>query len=254
MNETISQQITTALLALGVQHGGVLLVHSSLRSLGPEINRANQGAEIVIQSLLAALGESGTLLMPALSYETVRSNNPVFNVRETPTCIGALQECFRTRPGTTRSVHPTHSVCGAGRRVDELLSGHQLDTTPCGPHSPFARLPHIGGQVLFIGCGLRPNTSMHAIEEHIEPPYLYGDPLEYHVTLVDGSQTSMTVRRHNFKGWVQRYDRLEQVQKHGLSKGRILQADCYLLDAAEMEWAALSALRGNALFFVDPVL
>lgn len=250
-NTNISQKITHDLLALGVQPGGILLVHSALRSLGPEISRANQGAERVIQSLLNVLGPTGTLIMPALSYETVGRDNPRFNVRSTPTCIGALQETFRTRPGTVRSVHPTHSVCGVGRRVEELLSDHQLDTTPCGPHSPFAKLPHIGGKLLFIGCGLRPNTSMHAVEEHVEPPYLYGDPVVYQVVLADGAETSMTVRSHNFKGWAQRYDRLEEVQRHGLVKGRILQADCWLVDAAEMELSALGALRSDPLFFVE---
>jgi aminoglycoside 3-N-acetyltransferase len=255
MDETsttnISRTITQALLELGVQPGGVLLVHSSLRSLGPRISRANQGAEIVTRALLDALGASGTLLMPALSYETVNRDNPRFDVRRTPACIGALQEYFRTRPGTLRSVHPTHSVCGVGRQAAGLLADHQLDTTPCGPRSPFAKLPRTGGQLLFIGCGLRPNTSMHAVEEQVEPPYLYDGLVEYQVTLADGSQASMTVRRHNFKGWAQRYDRLAQVQQHGLRKGTLLQAECWLVDAAEMVRAALNALRADPLFFVE---
>ena len=254
MNDTVAKRLTAELLSLGVRPGGVLLVHSSLRSLGAEISRADQGAEIVVRSLLAALGESGTLLMPALSYETVGFFNPFFSVRGTPSCIGALQEYFRTRPGTVRSVHPTHSVCGVGRRVEELLSDHQLDATPCGPHSPFTKLPLISGQLLFIGCGLRPNTSMHAIEELAEPPYLYGELVTYRVILSDGSETRMVVRRHNFKGWRQRYDRLEQVQSDGLIKGHVLQAECYLVNAAEMKLAALSALRSDPLFFVEPRL
>jgi aminoglycoside 3-N-acetyltransferase len=255
MTESVDQKTVERLAAdfqaLGVQPGGVLLVHSSLRSFGPEINRENHGAEMVTEALLQVLGPSGTLLMPALSYEAVGPHNPLFDVRNTPTCVGALQEYFRTRAGTIRSVHPTHSVSGVGRRVEELLGDHQLDTTPCGPHSPFAKLPHIGGQVLFIGCGLRPNTSMHAIEEHVDPPYLYGDPVEYRIILADGTETTMTVRSHNFKGVAQRYDRLEEVQKHGLLKGKVLQADCYLLDAAEMELAALSELRSDPMFFVE---
>jgi aminoglycoside 3-N-acetyltransferase len=246
-----TQALLRDLLALGVRPGGVLLVHSSLRSLGPQFSRSNQGAEMAVQALLEVLGPSGTLLMPALSYETVNRDNPRFDVRGTPACIGALQEYFRTRPGTLRSVHPTHSVCAVGRQAGELLSDHHLDTTPCGARSPFAKLPRTGGQILFIGCGLRPNTSMHAVEEHVEPPYLYGGLVDYQVTLADGSQASMTVRRHNFKGWAQRYDRLAEVQKHGLAKGPVLQAECWLVEAAEMERAALGALRGDPLFFVE---
>ncbi len=239
--------LTADLLSLGVRPGGVLLVHSSLRSLGPNAG----GAEAVVQGLLDALGPHGTLLMPALSYETVGPRSPVFDVLNTPSCVGALPEYFRTRAGTTRSVHPTHSVSGLGHRVQELLGDHQHSTTPAGPQSPFAKLPHVGGQVLFIGCGLCPNTSMHAVEEHVEPPYLYGDPVDYRVILPDRSETSMRVRSHNFQGWAQRYDRLEGLMQHGLCKGRVLAAECYLLEAAEVWLAALTALRSDPFYFVE---
>jgi aminoglycoside 3-N-acetyltransferase len=234
-------------LALGLRPGVALLVHSSLRSLGP----VPGGAEGVIQGLLQALGPRGTLLMPALSYETVRASSPVFDVRTTPSCVGALTEFFRTRPGTLRSVHPTHSVCGIGRQAQDLLADHILSITPCGQYSPFFRLPQVNGQILFLGCGLRPNTSMHAIEELVEPPYLYGDPVRYQVTQADGSQTEMQVRRHNFRGYAQRYDRLEAVMPTGLRKGRVLQAECYLVDTDLMWPAALQALKQDPFYFVE---
>ena len=83
---------------LGVRPGGVLLVHASLRSLGP----LDGGAETVVLSLLEALCPQGTLLMPALSYATVGPQSPIFNVAATPSCVGALSEYFRIRPGTIR--------------------------------------------------------------------------------------------------------------------------------------------------------
>ncbi|MBN1668234.1 MAG: AAC(3) family N-acetyltransferase, partial [Anaerolineales bacterium] len=70
----VTKHLQQDLLALGVRPGGVLLVHSSLSSLG----QVPGGAETVVRGLLATLGETGTLLMPALSYETVTSRNPVF--------------------------------------------------------------------------------------------------------------------------------------------------------------------------------
>ncbi len=243
-------QIADDCHVLGVREGGVLLVHASLRSLGLPPSHPNR-AECVIAGLLEALGSQGTLFLPGLSYEFVRPANPAFNVLTTPVCVGALPEYFRTRPGTLRSVHPTHSVCGVGRLVDSLLADHQLDTTPCGSHSVFARLPQANGQILFIGCGLRPNTSMHAIEEHIEPSYLYADPLDYTISLADGSVIPMRIRRHSFQGWEQRYDRIEGVMKTGIQKGKILQADCFLLESADMWVAALAAYRADPLFFVE---
>lgn len=254
MKRVVHSDIVDSLRSLGVRAGGILLVHSSLRSLGRMFHTVypEDRAEIVIQSLLEALGPTGTLLLPALSYETVGPACPVFDVHHTPSCVGALPEFFRTRPGTLRSIHPTHSVCGVGARAEEILSGHEQDHTPCGPHSPFARLPQWGGQVLFLGCGLRPNTSMHAIEEQIEPPYLYGDPVTYRIIHADGSETQMHVRSHNFKGWSQRYDRLEGLLAAGMQKGNVLQSDAVLLEAGEMWKTALEYYRKDPLFFVEP--
>ena len=245
----LRDDLAAGLLALGVRPGGVLLVHAALRSLGlpPDLPRA----EIAIAGLLAALGPAGTLLMPALSYASVSAHQPIFDVARTPSCVGGLTEYFRTRPGTLRSVHPTHSVCGVGPRAEALLAGHQQDVTPCGAHSPFSLLPQIEGQILFLGCGLRPNTSMHAIEERVVPPYLFGQPVDYQAILADGSVTAMQVRRHNFAGWAQRYDRLEQILGGGLRAGRVLQANCHLVETAQMWPAALAALRRDPLFFVE---
>jgi aminoglycoside 3-N-acetyltransferase len=233
---------------LGVRPGGVLLVHSSLRSLGP----LDGGAETVVLSLLEALGQGGTLLMPALSYRTVGPRSPVFDVLATPSCVGALPEYFRTRPGTHRSVHPTHSVSGVGTRVEELLGDHIRSTTPCGPYSPFAKLPEAHGQILFLGCGLHPNTSMHAVEERVEPEYLYADEVDYQVILEDGSQQRMRVRNHGFEGWSQRYDRLAKyLSAPALRQGNVLSAGCYLVEAPAMWAAALAAMHENPLCFVE---
>ncbi len=237
------------LLALGVRPGGVLLVHSSLRSLGA----MEGGAEAVIQGLLAALGPQGTLLFPALSYASVGPDSPFFDLHRTPACIGALPEVFRTRPGTLRSIHPTHSVCGTGRLARELLSGHELDSTPVGPHSPFARLPRLGGQILFIGCGLRPNTSMHGIEELVVPPYLFAETSEYRIRLDEGQELRMIVRNHNFDGWAQRYERVAGLlDEPALRQGKVLAAACHLVEAAALWPAALEALRQDPLYFVEP--
>jgi aminoglycoside 3-N-acetyltransferase len=246
------RRLVTDLLALGIRPGGVLLVHSSLRSLGLPVGEDR--AEMVVSALIDVLGEGGTLFMPALSYSTVNAGQPVFDVLRTPSCVGGLSEYFRRRPGTRRSVHPTHSVCGVGRQAAELLSGHEKDMTPCGPHSPFARLPKVGGQILFLGCGMRPNTSMHAIEEHAEVEYLFNELVEYTILLEDGSQSSMSVRRHNFMNWEQRYDRVESLMTAGLRKGRVLEAQCHLVESSILWPAALHALRQDPYYFVEQIV
>ena len=242
------EKIAGDLKALGVREGGVLLVHSSMRSLG----RFAGGAEEVVRGLLEAVGPAGTLLMPALSYERVGAAHPVFDVHNTPSCVGWLTEYFRRRRGTLRSVHPTHSVCGLGPAAEGLLADHQKDHTPCGEHSPFRRLRRAGGQVLFLGCGLKPNTSMHSIEELVEPPYLLGPVVEYRIILAAGRETTMRVRRHSFAGWRQRYDRLGGLLAGGgLAVGGVLAAEAQLVECRAMWDAALAALRSDPFFFVE---
>ncbi|MBE2237867.1 MAG: AAC(3) family N-acetyltransferase [Caldilineaceae bacterium] len=234
---------------MGVQRGDVLLVHASLRALGP----VPGGAATVIAGLRAALGADGALLMPALSYAAVTPGHPHFDLALTPSNVGVIAETFRRQPGVLRSLHPTHSVCGQGAAAEMLLASHAVDHTPCGPHSPFHCLPQHHGKILMLGCGLRPNTSFHAIEELVEPPYLFGAPIDY--TLVDGDGRRIVKRyiTHNFAGVHQRYDRIGLLlQAPDLRVGRVLGATVHLLDAAAMWQAALSALQREALAFVEP--
>ena len=226
----------------------MLLVHSSLSAMG----RVPGGPETVIQGLLRAIGPDGTLLMPGLSYEHVTPKQPYFDINRTPSNVGAIPEAFRRRAGTRRSMHPTHSVCAVGKRAAELLNGHARDSTPCGPNSPFHRLPTVGGQILMLGCGLRPSTSMHAIEELAQPPYLFGDALTYTLVDAQGRSSQKTYTVHDFDGWGQRYDRIGLVlDAPAVRQGQVLEAGVHLLEARSLWNRALKALVEDALYFVD---
>ena len=249
MNEIEARQrIAAELNAAGLRRDGQVLVHSSLKSLG----RVPGGAETVIRGLLDALGPRGTLLLPALSYRFVNVASPVFDVLRTPSCIGAVAEYFRTRPGTLRSVNPTHSVSGVGAEAREILSGHIQDDTPCGSHSPFRALRDRGGQILFLGCGMRPNTSMHGVEELAGTPYLFGETVTYQVILDDGRKVVLPCRRHNFQGWSQRYDRLaDLLTGDELRTGKVLEATVHIVECRPMWEKAFAALRQDPFFFVE---
>ncbi|MBS1334084.1 MAG: AAC(3) family N-acetyltransferase, partial [Clostridiales bacterium] len=155
----LQKRLAEGFEALGIRSGDTLLVHSSLKSLD------GASPADVIEALLALLGPEGTLMFPTLSYLHSNRNNPVFDVRRTPSNVGAIPEYFRTEYPALRSLCPTHSCAAVGLRAEYLTGAHHLDDTPCGPSSPFRRLRDAGGKVLFIGCGTRPNTSMHAVEE-----------------------------------------------------------------------------------------
>jgi len=233
---------------LGVKEGDVLMVHSSLRSVGSFINKP----QIIVEVLKKVLGPSGTLLMPALTYENVGPSQPVFDEKQTPSCVGALTEYFRELPDTLRSIHPTHSVCAVGENSRALLDKHYLDNTPCGPNSPFTKLKENNGKILFMGCGLQPNTLMHGIEELIQPEYLFDNTTEYTIITNSKSIYKKKYINHGFKGFKQRYDRiLDVLEKEDYSSGKILQANSYLIPS-EIIWEKVyKKLRMDSLYFID---
>ncbi len=242
------QSLINDLNKLGIQKGDNLLVHVSFRSLG----KIDGGPETVISSLMESIGENGTLLMPALSYETVTENQPVFNLNKTPSCVGALTEYFRQRKGTLRSLHPTHSISAYGKKAEFFIKNHERDSTPAGPNSPLSKLKDENGKILFIGCGLRPNTSMHGIEEFVNPEYLFNGDVIFTVEDTGGKIKQYKHTTHGFKGWEQHYDRVENIlNDHELKKGKVLVADCYLMDAVALWANAFEKLKENPLYFID---
>jgi aminoglycoside 3-N-acetyltransferase len=236
--------LLTDLLTLGVQPGNSLMVHASFKALGVS------HPEEIILALLEVLGPSGTLLMPALSY--LQEPPEVHDTRHTPSCVGYLAEYFRCRSGTRRSLHPTHSVCGVGANASLYLEDHLLDSTPCGEHSPFNKLFHTQGKILMLGCGLGPNTSMHAIEEYIQPSYLFAGWRDYTITDEQGNTFVKAFNRHSFRHAEQRYERIAGLmQSPDLRRGRVGLAESYLIAAPALFVCALEKMRQDPLYFVD---
>ena len=243
-------KMAAQLKSLGIAPGDTILVHSSFKALG----LVPGGIETVIQGLLQAIESDGTLLIPALSW-ALRPPE-AFNVRTTPTNIGAISEYFRTREGTFRSVHPTHSVCAVGKRTHEMLDEHHLDSTPCGPHSPFSKLTQTDAKIVMLGCGLTPSTTMHALEEQAGAPYVFGPSYAFTLTDWSGATYEKEYKTHGFSvhGYAQRYDRLMELGTGSfLRKGKVLEADTFILKTRELREAVLKKMSENPLFFVDKV-
>lgn len=185
--------IVHALREVGVREGGILMVHSSLKSLG----WVNGGAGAVIEALLQAIGPDGTLLMPTITGAATDAPNhpPIFDVIESPGWTGRLPETLRRWPGARRSWHPTHSVAALGPAAEHLLRDHHRSPTPCGWNTPYGRLIHEGGKVLFIGVTFDCCTLMHAFEEFAGVDYhMQKEPVDCVIIPPPGEGVRFTAR------------------------------------------------------------
>lgn len=241
--------------ALGIKKGDTLLMHASFRALGP----VEGGMDGFFRALKDVLGERGTLILPTLSYAAVTRENPVFDVKNTPSCVGAMPEYFRQLPGVCRSLSPTHSCAAWGYLAREITEGQLKDDTPLGEHSPFRRLAKTGGKTLFLGCSIRPHTMMHGAEEAAGAPYvLQKEKSPFTVIDEAGRRHEIFVHRHCFRmnglHYLQRYDRLGPLlDEKEWKRGKIGQADCDLLDAGAAWTKACETMKIDPFYFVDGV-
>ncbi|WNS76276.1 AAC(3) family N-acetyltransferase [Bacillus sp. DTU_2020_1000418_1_SI_GHA_SEK_038] len=166
---------------LGLEKGMVVIVHSSLSSLGWVCG----GPVAVIQALMDTVGEEGTIIMPTQTADNsdpaewqnppvpeewwpiIREETPAYDPHFTPTTgMGKIVEAFRTFPGVKRSLHPTYSFAAWGKHAEYILSEQPLEEG-FGLKSPLAKIYELDGYVLLLGAQHDSNTSLHLAEHAI---------------------------------------------------------------------------------------
>jgi aminoglycoside 3-N-acetyltransferase len=242
--------VTQAMIEAGLRDlelgpGDVLVVHSALRSFG----WVERGEDAVIDALLAVLGPTGTLCMPALSYGDYGPHNPPppFDPRTTPGIVGRIPERFRLRPGVMRSLHPTHSLTGTGARAEEALREHELSPTPCGPHSPWGRIARGGGSILMMGTGTQPCTMFHGAEEEAEADARCTPPTPCGLVTEAGERT-VWLRLHGpYTGALQDRAAMEPVLEAAglLRRAKVGNSTLLRIDADGLWELSLRLLRAN---------
>ena len=230
---------------LGLAPGGVVLVHSSLSSLG----WVNGGPLAVIQALQDVLTEEGTLVMPAHSsgnsdpafwenppipeswHETVRRTMPLFDPQRTPTRgLGRVAELFRTWPDVLRSGHPQMSFAAWGKQARFITEGHEL-AFGLGDSSPLARVYDLDGDVLLIGAGYDSNTSLHLAEYRAPDRLLTTSGAPW---MENGKRIWKTFPEIDFQDDVFPDIGRAFESEHDLRIGKVAAADCRLMSQREL--------------------
>lgn len=239
-------QIAREAAAMGVRRGGVLVVHSSLRSLG----HVRGGAPAVIDGLREALGPEGTLVMPTFTFSIESWGLGEYDPRHTPSRVGAVTESFRIAPGALRSAHPSHSVAALGPLAETLVAG-PLDYTPLGIGSPLDRAAALGAQVLMIGVGQERNSTIHVAEAHAPAPYLhvtFSRERDHEIGLLRTPEgTLRAIALHEMPGSSEGFGAAEAllVAAGLIARGTIGRAPCQLSPARETVEVIANALRAD---------
>jgi aminoglycoside 3-N-acetyltransferase len=234
------EEIERQLRELGIREGGVLLVHTSFRAVGP----VDAGPLGLVRALRRAIGPAGTLVMPTMTDGTTP-----FDPKSTPTSgMGITAELFWRQPGVARSTHPGGSFAAAGPHAAGICAPQPL-SPPHGPASPVGRVHDLDGQVLLLGVTHSENTTLHLAEAIAGVPYSVSHPC---VLEVDGALQTIWIAEtdHCCRGFSIADDWL---RARGLQReGRIGSAQARLCGSRELVRVAVEQLRADPLLFLCP--
>jgi aminoglycoside 3-N-acetyltransferase len=163
----------------GIEPGDIVLVHSSLKRT---LQTYQTTPHAVMRSLLDAVGPDGTMLFPLFNFDFTKG--VPFDIRTTPSQMGALTEAARLHPEAIRSGHPIYSFAAIGKEAQAFnvdnFSGYGLD-------SPFGILRRLDGKIAVLDLSdLNSMTFYHHIEEMHAVPYRFHKKFTGQYTDING--------------------------------------------------------------------
>lgn len=234
-------EVAAQLRALGVQPGGVLLVHTSFRAVRP----VEGGPAGLIDALRDALGPAGTLVMPAWTGDDAAPFDPFTTAASAD--LGVVADAFWRTPGAVRSDHP-FAFAALGPHAARITA----DPLPLPPHvpaSPVGRVHDLDGQVLLLGVGHDADTTLHLAELVAGVPYRVAKHITVHhdgrpVRMEYGENDHCCARFALADGWL---------RERGLqAEGRVGHADARLVRARDVVQVAREHLARDPLLFLHP--
>jgi len=171
-------QLVEDVRRLGLAAGDLVMVHASLRAVGPVVG----GPDVVHQAVVDAVSPGGAMMMYVGSppgYDDVGRGHltaeeeallldelPTFSADHTRANRehGALAEFFRSFPGTRCSANVGARMAAHGDRAAWLVAEHPMNYG-YGESSPMAKLVADGGRVLLLGSSHDEVTLLHYAED-----------------------------------------------------------------------------------------
>ena len=259
-------ELASGFRKLGVAAGDTVMVHASVRALGPVAG----GPDQIHLALKDALTGDGTLMMYAScpdGYDDVGRGHltpaaeralidkqPAFDAQTARAQRehGALVEFFRTYPGSLVNDHVARFVVW-GRHSKFLISEQPWDFA-FGRGSALDRFVELNGKVLLLGCDHDNVTFLHYAEHIVDSP---GKRIAvFEVPILENGERVWkemkefdTSDRGAHPKWPPRF--FAQIVNAHLARtrnkgGRVGHAHCFLTDARGLLEMALEQMRTAA--------
>ena len=238
--------------SLDVEPTSTLLIHSSMKAIGP----VESGADTVLDAWMEYM-KDGLLIFPTHTWNRVTKSTDIFDSRTQSSCVGILSELFRQRSGVVRSLHPTHSVAAFGKDALSYVSGEEKAPSPLPREGCWGKLLDRDANILFLGCTLRSNTFIHGVEEWNEIPdrvSAWTKPL----TLIDqeGKEYHVDMHCHHCEAREdvsENYGKLEEPFRRlgAIRYGKFGNALCILGNAQKMNEIASKLLKREPNLFLN---
>lgn len=171
LNESISNvDLLNSLKSIGSNDADILYIHSALNFGAPNTALKKKDLLNIIFETLIDLRVS-TMIFPTYTFSFCNGDN--FNVQETKTPMGILNEYVRKQPVAIRSIDPLMSNVLIGENHDLVK---KIGKNSIGEESTFDHLHNTPLKVKFLFLGPAIGdcfTYMHFIEERLKIPYRY---------------------------------------------------------------------------------
>lgn len=160
--------IIKQLTDLGAPRNSVVIMHSSLKSIGEVEGRG----EAVLDAMIEYFAEEGLFCVPTHTWSNLATDKITLDMTLSDSNLGAFP-CIALKDARgVRSENPTHSIVVFGDRENalSLIKAEPLATTPTSPIGALGELYRRGGYVLLVGVGQDKNTYLHFVDELLCTP------------------------------------------------------------------------------------
>lgn len=149
---------------------GVVIMHSSLRSVGD----VEGGGEGLLDAMIEYFtAEGGIFCVPTHTWGFIgRADKITLDLTAAETNLGCFSRIAAADPRAVRTENPSHSmaVFGDGDRVLEFVRGEENVVDPTGADSCYGKLCRENGYVLLVGVTHNRNTYLHSVESMLGVP------------------------------------------------------------------------------------